>query len=105
MRRAVATLATVVVAALAAIVPSTSAQSATDCRSTTKRFAGEFISPNAGPAGDGVDSVSGTSWSWWDAADWNQEMSLAQQLCVDEVILQWTAQTWAGTAVPAGRAP
>lgn len=102
MNRVVAILATAAIAVLGAIVPTSSAQSATDCRSTTKRFAGEFVSPSAGPAGDGIDSSTGTSWSWWNANDWTQEMQLAQQLCVDEVILQWTAQSWSGSAAPAG---
>lgn len=105
MRRAVSASLAVLLAFLVTLVPSTAAQASTDCRSITKRFAAEFVSPSTGPAGDGVDPATGTAWSWWDANAWNQEMTLAKQLCVDEVILQWTARTWAGDDVPAGSSP
>ncbi|WP_157780379.1 DUF4434 domain-containing protein [Leifsonia xyli] len=102
MRRIVSSLAAVAIAVAATVVPSVGAQAATDCRSITKRFSAEFISPHTGATADGIDPATGTSWGWWDSNVWNQEMALAQRLCVDDVILQWTAENWAGTDVPAG---
>ena len=85
MRRAVAAFTAVVLAVLATILPTSSAMAAGDCRSTTKRFAGEFVSPSTGAAGDGIDSVTGTSWAWWDANAWNDEMRLARHAAVEDL--------------------
>jgi hypothetical protein len=55
---------------------------------------GAFVRPDVGPSQDAAP--------WWQAADWQALVGDMRQMCMDQLIVQWTARTWAGLAPPAG---
>ena len=55
---------------------------------------GAFVRPDVGPSQDAAP--------WWQAADWQALITDMRQMCMDQLIVQWTARTWAGLAPPAG---
>jgi Domain of unknown function (DUF4434)/Domain of unknown function (DUF5109) len=78
------------VASLATLAGPIAAAQATPCVAQP-RFAGSFVQPWL-PDG-------------WDASQWSTEFSLMDNVCINQVVLQWTAdskakQTWYPTALP-----
>lgn len=60
----------------------------------SQRLAGAFVRPDVGPSQDTAP--------WWSAADWQATFDSMRQICLDQIILQWTARTWAGPHPPPG---
>lgn len=61
---------------------------------TAPRLSGAFIRPDVGP--------TPASGPWWGSADWQGLLGVLHQDCLDQVVLQWTAQTWSGPTPPPG---
>lgn len=57
------------------------------------RLSGMFVRP-------GVGATSGEV--WWSEATWKTELAELRGLCVNDVVVQWTAQSWVGPNPPAG---
>ncbi|SEG96581.1 F5/8 type C domain-containing protein [Nonomuraea solani] len=79
MRRVLAVLS--LVAGLLAIAPPAGAATC----AATPRFAGSFLQPGLGDT--------------WSPATWDQELGYLTRACMSELVLQWTADSKAGTAV------
>lgn len=80
-----------------AVVPGAGAVAATtpgpdpDCAHVPGEHLGaEFIRPDVSMA-----RLDGAS-DWWDQGAWDDELEMLSALCVEDVVLQWTAQTWVG---------
>ncbi|GAA3620515.1 hypothetical protein GCM10022419_127690 [Nonomuraea rosea] len=87
MRRVLAVLSLVfsLVFSLVAGLPAAAAPAGAAACTTAPRFAGSFLQPALGDT--------------WTAATWDQELGYLTRACMSQLILQWTADSKAGTAV------
>lgn len=66
-----------------------------DCAGVTvPRLSGAFVRPDVGPSPD--------EGRWWGVGDWQGLLDDLRQACMNQVIMQWTAHTWAGPTPPTG---
>ncbi|MGO4298602.1 DUF4434 domain-containing protein [Leifsonia sp. RAF41] len=116
MRRVTSVMAATVLAAALVVIPATGAQATNaatrpDCsKAPVEHVSAEFVRPDAADAPE-TDPAHPVSW-WGDpgnalshGTEWSDLLTQLKALCMDQVVLQWSAQTWAGTSAYFGLAP